>query len=78
MPTRFLRGIHFTGAYTRYAPLRAVMQRSRKLPKIQDDKTTEDAVRIPPISEAVNNVLCVFPTPLIDLLINGRLYRRHE
>lgn len=78
MPTRFLRGIHFTGTYTRYAPLRAVMQRTRKRPKIQDDKPIDDAVRVPLTSETVSNVLCVSPTPLIDLLINGRLYRRHE
>lgn len=54
------------------------MERTRKLPRIQDDIQTGDVVRVPLISEAMNNVLCVSPTPLIDLLINERLYRRHE
>lgn len=54
------------------------MERTRKLPRIQDDIQTGDVVRVPLISEAMNNVLCVSPTPLIDLLINERLYRRHK
>lgn len=77
MPSKFLRGIRFTGTYTlRTASCRYAAD--QKLPGIQDDIQANDAVRVPLISEAVNNVLCVSPTPLIDLLINWRLYRRHE